>query len=210
MIFFAMTGKSNLHDQKMVEKYTVRHTITNTVIELMVSEEEAKDGILSVVVEKQEDRKSNYCFATCFRDQTGGLEKVGITWDSTDPEPLHLEIPLYDLTCMYPKILQLRLFDAEPRKVVADFKISVERGPLDKEPDDVIRTFANYLTGHGIYQATSTLRAFGCHSEADLQLLTEEDIDVFALAELTKRKLRMLAGYRCNGGPMKLPRIGDG
>jgi hypothetical protein len=211
VIFFIQIGQREFHDQKMVEDAKVRRTATNTVIEFDVSRKEAMLRYLLVKIEKQEGLGFNYCFATCSQD-FDDIEKVGPTWYSTENRPFLFLFKLHELTSSA-KALQFRLFDEEPTRVLVDFKINVTPDMpeyLDKVPDGMIREFTKFLTGHGIYEATSTLRELGCNSEKDLQWLTDEDIEGFALPELTKRKLRMLAGYHYDGGPRKIPRKGDG
>jgi hypothetical protein len=223
-IFFCMTGEPFSHNVRMVEQVEVGRNAMHTWFHMQVSKEEDLSRNLMLVVEKQHDTATDYPFLDkpkdteadyCFCKSTEGqytMEKTGITWRRTDLKPFSFVTKLRELTSGE-KLLQFRhCVDEQLLEVIVDFKFTVIQDAPDKVPEHLTRKLVDKLVENGVYEASSTLREFGCNSLKDLESLPAEDIVNLPLPELTKRKLLMLAGCRsCDCGfLLKRARVGDG
>ena len=222
-ILMIMTGEANSHNVRMMEEVKVGRNAIHTWIHLEVSQIESESRILMLEVEKVFDTatdspfldkpkaiEADYCFCKSFQGQAG-MSKQGYTWSSTDLKPFRFTIPLRELTSGG-KILQFRRCceDDVLHEVIVDFQCTVIQNAPDKVPEHLTRKLMEKLVENGVYEASSTLREFGCNSLTDLESLSVEDINGFRLPELTKRKLLMLAGCRSSDCAFLLKRAREG
>lgn len=209
-LLMIMIGESYSHNVRMVEEVEVGRNALHTWIQLEVSEAQSQSRILMLELEKvvvspdssfldkPKAIDSDFCFIKSGPGPSA-ISKEGNTWYSSDHKPFRFVIPLKELTSggkMIQFIQFRRCVGDVLHEVVIDVNITVIKDAPDKVPEHLTRKLMDKLVENDVYEASSTLRKFGCNSLKDLESLSAEDIVNFPLPELTMRKLLMLAGCR--------------
>ena len=220
-LLFPMIGEPYSHNVRMVEEVKVGRNALHTWMQFEVSALDSQSRLLMLELEKvvgtadssfldkPKAIDSDFCFIKSGQGQSG-ISKEGNTWYSSDLKPFLFVIPLKELTSGGKMIQFRRCVGERLDEVVIDVNITVIKDAPDQVPEHLIRKLMDKLAENGVYNASSTLRKFGCHSLKDLESLSAEDIDNFPLPELTKRKLLMLAGCRSSDCAFLLKRAHEG